>query len=147
VDLRRDPDQRGDAVSETGNRYDERIAYQFTFVSRREGSQWSSLACEVDVASCGDTLDAAREALKEAVGLYVAYMIGNGMRESVARQVPEAALQEFTADRAGGDLVVERLTMLVLLRQAPAPLEVATEFVPTELASMVCPGLTALRAR
>ncbi len=106
----------------------ERIAYPLTFLLRREGGQWSSLACEVDVASCGETLEEAREGLKEAVGLYISAMLEEGKRDSIARPVPQDALREFMAE---GDEAprIEYYTLIVV----PVP-DMEMEFVPSELA-------------
>jgi predicted RNase H-like HicB family nuclease len=106
----------------------ERLAYPLTFVFHMEGDQWAALACEVDVASCGSTLDEAREMIKEAVELYVSYLLEHDRREDIARPVPAEALQEFVDD---GDTppTVESHTLLVTLTP-----EIQMEFIPTGLA-------------
>jgi len=45
--------------------------YTFTALIRKEGSRYSSLCLELDVASCGDTLEEAMLELKKAVKLYL----------------------------------------------------------------------------
>jgi predicted RNase H-like HicB family nuclease len=115
----------------------ERIAYPLTFLLHPEGDQWAALACEVDVASCGDSLDEARGMLKEAVELYVSYLLEHGRRDDIARPVPAEALQEFVED---GDLppTVESHTLLVTLTP-----KVRMEFVPTGLAPSCRPIVAA----
>jgi len=112
----------------------ERLAYPFTFLFRREGKQWSALACEVDVASCGDTLEEAREGLKEAVELYISYMLENGLRDKVARPVPREDLAEFCS----GKHEVEYYAMIVDLVPRPAPHLLEMQFVRSELAPADC---------
>ncbi len=114
------------------NAASERVAFPLTFLFRREDDQWVSLACEVDVASCGETLEAARDGLQDAVELYVSYMLQNGMRESISRPVPKDLLTEF-ASEAADSLQVERHTLLVLLQAAPE-----MEFIPTGIGPTVC---------
>jgi predicted RNase H-like HicB family nuclease len=106
----------------------ERIAYPLTFLFRQEGEEWSSLACEIDVASCGGTLEEAREGLKEAVELYVSHMLEQGMRDRIGRPVPEEALREFMSEGEGPPRT-EYHTLLVTLAAVPE-----MEFVPSEIA-------------
>ena len=118
-------------------RASDKLAFQFTFLFRREGSQWSALACEVDAASCGKTLRDAREALQEAVALYVSYLLENGMRDQIARPVPQEAKDEFIGE-ATGRAQVERHTMIAAPHPTGSGKEVEAEFVPTELQSTLC---------
>jgi predicted RNase H-like HicB family nuclease len=109
----------------------ERVAYPLTFLLKKEGNVWASLACELDVASCGDSLDEAREMLKEAVALYVTDLVESGELDKVARPIPKEALVEFATDPPG-ELHVEYHTLLVYLKSVPPTLE----FLP----SMVRPA-------
>jgi len=79
----------------------ERIAFPLTFLLKREGDQWASLACEVDVASCGDTLESARQALKDAIETYVVYMINEGRMDEVYRPLAESDIADFLTDPPG----------------------------------------------
>ncbi len=45
--------------------------YQFTAVIEREGDGYAALCPELDVASQGDTVDQARNNLREAVELFL----------------------------------------------------------------------------
>jgi predicted RNase H-like HicB family nuclease len=56
---------------------------QFTAVIRREGEGYVSLCPEFDVASQGDTLEAARDNLREALALFFECASG----EEIARRV------------------------------------------------------------
>lgn len=118
-------------------RVPERVAFQFTFLFRRDGSRWSALACEVDVASCGKTLREAREALQDAVELYVSYMVENGMRDRIARRVPQEEVAAFLA-AAKTRPTIERHTMIAVLHPASPRGEMEAEFIPTELQSADC---------
>ncbi len=109
----------------------ERVAYPLTFLLKKEGELWASLACEVDVASCGDTREAAREGLEEAVALYVTDMVEAGELDKISRPVPKEGLVEFATDPPG-EVHVEYHTLLVSLATAPPMLE----FLP----SMVRPA-------
>ena len=96
----------------------ERVAFPLTFLLKREGDQWASLACEVDVASCGDSLESAREMLKDAVETYVVYMINGGHMQEVYRPVSEADISGFLTDPPG-EHTEEAHILLVELRRAP----------------------------
>lgn len=62
---------------------------RFTAVIRREGEGYVSLCPEFDIASQGDTLEAARDNLREALELFF-----------------ECASDEEVERRAGGDVQV-----------------------------------------
>ena len=110
----------------------DRVAYPLTFLLKKEGDGWASLACEVDVASCGDILDEAREMLKEAVALYVTDMVESGELDRIARPVPKEGLVEFATDPPG-ELHLEYHTLLVSLSTAPPTLEFLPSMVrPTD---------------
>jgi len=111
----------------------ERLALPFTFLFKRESAIWTALACEVDVASCGDTKDQARDALKDAVGLYVLDMFASSQQDHIERPISEGALQEFYTNPPPEEpITVENQTMIVVM-QRPDPV---IEFVPALLAQM-----------
>ena len=120
----------------------ERLVYPLTFVFRQEGDQWSALACEVDVASCGDTLEQAREGLKDAVELYISYMLENGLRGKVARPVPATDLAELCGSR---QVTVEYHVLGLDLISGPVPRPAQMEFVRSELTPADCRYATAGR--
>lgn len=107
-------------------RKSQRVAYPLTFLLKKEGDLWASLACEVDVASCGENMEAARQNLMEAVALYVTDVLESEGPGEVARPVPEAGLIEFATDPPGA-VHVEYHTLLVSLDVQPP----ALEFVPS----------------
>jgi predicted RNase H-like HicB family nuclease len=111
----------------------ERVAIPFTFLFKRESELWTSLACEVDVASCGNTQEDARDALKEALELYVVDLLERGQPDLIPRPIPEEALQEFCNDPPPDKpILVENHTMLVQFE----PLQIV--FVPALLPQMNC---------
>jgi predicted RNase H-like HicB family nuclease len=112
----------------------ERVVYPFTFLLKRGDNEWSALACEVDVASCGSSIDEAREGLKEAVELYLSYMIEHGLRDEVARSVPPKDLAEFCQ----GEHTVEYHALIVDIVARPAVHLTRMEFVRSELAPADC---------
>lgn len=120
----------------------ERLVYPLTFLFRQEHGQWSALACEVDVTSCGDSLDEAREGLEDAVELYVLYMLENGLRDKVARPVPTADLTEFCS---GGDVEVEYHSLSLDLIPQPVLRLTEVAFVRSELTPVDCRYATAGR--
>ena len=70
----------------------EQYAIPFTFLFKCERRMWTALACEVDIAACGQSIGEAREALKEAVGIYVVSMFGCGRRAEIERSISEDGL-------------------------------------------------------
>lgn len=115
----------------------ERIAFPLTFLFRQEGEQWVSLACEVDVASCGESRDEAREGLKDAVELYIAYLLEAGERAAISRPVPREAIAEFRSE-AGDTFAVERHTLVVVLKPATPKPKLRMEFIPTGVEPAAC---------
>jgi predicted RNase H-like HicB family nuclease len=107
-----------------------RVAFPFTFLFKCEDGVWSSLACEIDVASCGDTLDEAREALKDAVELYVTTVLEEGVLDidRISRPVPRDALAEFMGDDPKA-VTTEYLTMIAALTQVPLTPITGIEFL------------------
>jgi predicted RNase H-like HicB family nuclease len=114
-----------------------RVAFPFTFLFKREDGVWAALACEVDVASCGDTLDEARKALKDAVELYVVTMLEEGGEDRISRPVPRAALAEFMGDDPQA-VTVEHLTMIAQLAGVPLARVTGIEFVRSMVAPVDC---------
>ena len=61
--------------------------YQFTAVIEREGDAYVSLCPELDIASQGDSVEEAKQNLKEAVELFVdhasAEEVGNRLHSEV----------------------------------------------------------------
>jgi len=118
----------------------QRMAFPFTFLFKCEGDQWAALACEVDVASCGDTLEEARENLKDAVEVYVFHMLDLGRAAETARPVSEEALREFATD-SPGQVTAEYHTLLVSLGTVGPTLEFVRSMVaPTSCQSLVSAG-------
>ena len=115
----------------------ERLAFPFTFLFKCEAGIWTSLACEIDVASCGDTLDEARDALKEAVELYVVDMLERGRPDEISRPVPPDALVEFAGDQPE-DVKAEHLTMTLHIQQEPSPSVTDIEFLRSMVAPVDC---------
>lgn len=54
------------------------IVLELSAVVRKEGNQYSSWCPELDVASCGDTVEAACSSLDEALDLYIATLEEEG---------------------------------------------------------------------
>jgi predicted RNase H-like HicB family nuclease len=119
----------------------ERVVLPFTFIFKREDGVWTGLACEVDVCSCGDSLEDAREKLKEAVELYVTYLLEQGRQHEIERRVPVEALREFCADTAPGDLRWEGMALVMDLRPSPSGgVFLQSLFLPTDCATLVGVG-------
>ncbi len=115
----------------------ERVAFPFTFLLKREGDQWASLACEVDVASCGDTQEEALEGLKEAVELYVVSMLEEGRLSEIERRVPADALAEFFGDHPE-EVIVEHRTLVVALVPPSQAAESSGEFLRSVVTQVDC---------
>jgi predicted RNase H-like HicB family nuclease len=90
----------------------ERIAFPLTFYLKQEGDQWAALSPEVAVSSCGDTLDEARQALKDAVETYVVYMIGTGRIAEIPRQLSQEQVLDFLTDPPGRHEVEEHVLLV-----------------------------------
>ena len=65
----------------------ENSKFVFTGIVLEEGSSFSSLCLEVDVASEGDNISEAKNNLMEAVTIYIESAIENNL--PVLRQIPE----------------------------------------------------------
>lgn len=112
----------------------EKLVLPFTFLLKREGDIWASLACEVDVASCGDTVDEAREALKDALELYVVPLLESGRLGEIRRPVSRDDLDAFRSDPRAEDLVVECHAMIAEL----TPRGPVVQFIPQLFAQTDC---------
>ena len=115
----------------------DRVAYPLTFLLKKEGDGWASLACEVDVASCGDTLDEAREMLKEAVEVSVSSLVEIGKFAEIERPASPELLASFL-NVAPEDLVIEYHTLLIAIESDPRPAVTSMEFVPTAVKPGCC---------
>ena len=121
----------------------ERIAFPLTFYLKQEGDQWAALSPEVAVSSCGDTLDEARQALKDAVETYVVYMIGAGRIAEIPRQLSQEQVLDFLTDPPGRHEVEEHV-LLVSLRAVAAESHAAVSevfFVQSMLPAHAVQGL------
>jgi len=65
----------------------ENSKFVFTDLVIKEGTSYSSLCLELDVASEGETISKAKQNLMEAVSLYIESAIENNL--PVLRQIPE----------------------------------------------------------
>ncbi|MGH9425721.1 MAG: hypothetical protein ACRD2L_05365 [Terriglobia bacterium] len=68
---------------------------KLTCLVKREGSQFSSLCLELDVASCGRTKEEAIDGLNAAIETYVNYLAEQGRQPEIYRPVPQNAIREF----------------------------------------------------
>jgi hypothetical protein len=75
--------------------------------------------------------------LKDAVGLYVSYMIEQGRARSLARPVPAADLAELIA-APRENLVTEHHILLITAELEPSPTVTSMEFVPSMLEPVCC---------
>ena len=110
----------------------ERVAYPLTFMLKREGNQWASLTPELRVASCGDTAEAAREALEDAIQTYLSSMVGQGRGGEIWRPMSATEIEDFRSDPPG-EVRVESYAMVLYLGpegQEQEPRGVRAEFVP-----------------
>jgi predicted RNase H-like HicB family nuclease len=73
------------------------ISLPLTFLSACEEGDCAALCLELDVASCGATLEEAEEALKGLIELYIADCLESGEARIPLRPVPHEALLEFLA--------------------------------------------------
>lgn len=92
----------------------ERVAFPFTFLLKREGEQWASICRETGIASCGDTLDAARDALMDAIEASFLYLLEQGRPYDIWQPMSAAETEEF---RSGvpGECTEESMVMVAVL--------------------------------
>lgn len=69
---------------------------KLTCMVKKEGTQYSSLCLELDVASCGKTKEEAIDGLKGAVETYVNYLVDEGRENQLYRPVPQDAIRELS---------------------------------------------------
>lgn len=76
----------------------ESMKLKLTCIVKPEENQYSALCLELDVASCGDTEEEAIDSLKDAIEIYVVYMIEEGREKEMFRPVSLTALCEFLTE-------------------------------------------------
>ncbi len=115
----------------------EQYALPLTFLFIREGKQWTGLACEIDVASCGDSLEEAREMAKDAVQAYVTVMVEEDRVDDLSRPVPAADLAEIF-NMPPEDLVTEYHTLLFSVEGEQELRVAAMSFLRSMVAPTCC---------
>jgi len=100
----------------------ERVALPLTFYLKREGEQWVSLSPELAVSSFGDTVEAARQGLQDAIETYVSYLLSEGRMDDIARQMPASEVKDFLDDPPG-EWSAEEQVLLITFRRGVAPSE------------------------
>jgi predicted RNase H-like HicB family nuclease len=119
----------------------EQYAIPLTFLFKCERGMWTALACEVDIAACGCSIDEAREALKEAVEIYVVSMFECGRRADIARPISQDDLQELLQDPPPDKQIRrEDHTMIVAIHPPSQP---TIQYIPALLAQTNCGSLEA----
>jgi len=66
-----------------------------TFLFACEGDECTALCLELDIASCGATIEEAEESLKHLIALYIADCLESGETRIPLRPVTLEALLEF----------------------------------------------------
>ena len=119
----------------------EQFAIPFTFLFKCEGSMWTALACEVNIAACGHNIDEAREALKEALEIYVVSMFECGRPGEIHRPISEEDLKEFLYDPPSDEQIQpEGHTMIVAVHPPAQP---TIQYIPALFAQTSCSSLEA----
>jgi len=119
----------------------ERLLFPLGFLLKREGALWASLCPELDVASCGQTLEEARQALKDAVETYVMYMLEEGRRDEISRPASQADIEEFLTDPPGEHAYECQVLVVTIAGEPAAP---TAEFFQPELCPVpICEHLAA----
>lgn len=72
-----------------------RHALNLTGIVKREGNQYTALCLELDVSSFGSTPEKAISALRDAIEIYIQYMLEQDREDAILRPVPVQALREF----------------------------------------------------
>jgi hypothetical protein len=75
---------------------------QYTGIAVFDGSQWSSLCPELDIASVGDDADEALHHLEDAVRATLAYAGETGRSRNAFDPVPDADLRDFLLSQEPG---------------------------------------------
>jgi len=73
------------------------LSLPLTFLSACQEGDCTVLCLELDIASCGATLEEAEESLKGLIELYIADCRESGETRIPLRPVPQEALLEFLA--------------------------------------------------
>ena len=70
--------------------------FVFHGVIEKEKNQYSALCLELDVASCGKTIEEAKRNLIEAVKLYITDVLEDGEeKEFIPRPVPKSVVEKY----------------------------------------------------
>ena len=77
---------------------------KLTGIIKKEGSLFSSLCLELDVASCGETYQEALDGLIRAIEEYLDYMKNVKGEKNIYRPVPIDGLREFLSIKNGNIL-------------------------------------------
>ena len=80
----------------------EQVSLELTVLLKQEGSVWTALCLELDIASCGPTENDATESLKGLIELYVDDCLSQGEYPIPLRPVPCEALQAFLSPPGEG---------------------------------------------
>ena len=75
----------------------ETVSLPLTFLSACQEGDCTVLCLELDIASCGATLEEAEESLKGLIELYITDCLESGETRIPLRPVPQGALLEFLA--------------------------------------------------
>jgi predicted RNase H-like HicB family nuclease len=109
----------------------------FLFSYHEESRAWASVACEISVASCGDSIDEARDMLKDAVRIHVSSMVKLGHLADLADPESPESIAELLAvppeHRA-----IEYHTAILRLRSEPGPRLTSLQFLPTAVKPVCC---------
>ena len=89
---------------------------ELTFLVKQEGSQWTALCLELDIASCGPSESEAMESLNGLIELYVDDCLSQGEHPIPLRPVPGEALQEFLSPPG------QAVELLLISRRASFPI-------------------------
>jgi predicted RNase H-like HicB family nuclease len=72
---------------------------RYTGLAKRSGKYYVALCLELNVASQGETLEDAKEMLREACEEYLSYMLENELEKEI-RPVPLDHLREFLLEES-----------------------------------------------
>jgi predicted RNase H-like HicB family nuclease len=73
------------------------LSLPLTFLSACQEGECTVLCLELDIASCGATMEEAEESLKHLIELYITDCLESGEKRIPLRPVPQEALLEFLA--------------------------------------------------
>ena len=116
------------------------VPLTFLFAFDGEAKAWAALACEISVASCGDSPEDARKMIKEAVEIHVSSMIELGKAGDLAQPASAEDLAEYFS---GEGVVAERHVLLVTVETEPGPKATSFEFLPSAVVPYCYPPLLA----